>query len=93
MKVGFIIAVVFFYVFVGMLALALGFTSPVIENPPSGLPEWTDTFTWIFDVIGSIFQLMFFQVEEIPTMLNTLIFLPLTIGIFFGVMRLIRGGG
>ena len=92
MKVEFVVGVVFFYLFLGMLALELGFTAPFIENPPSDLPEWTEVFTWTFAVIGSIFQLLFFQVEEIPAWLNTLVFMPLTIGIFYGIMRLVRGG-
>jgi hypothetical protein len=50
-------------------------------------------FRYMINSIGAFFQLMTFQITEIPTLINTIMVTPFWFGILLLAFRLIRGGG
>lgn len=94
-----VIFIVFFMVTISVVAGDIGITSEVIETPerpeaPATGGPWealTALATWTFNTLGSFFQLLTFQ-ADLPTTINSLIMLPLTFGLFYLIVVIIRGG-
>ena len=84
---------------VSVMALSLGIAAPVISTPsvpdpdPGILEGIFQMAIWTINALGALFQLMTFQVGGIPTIVSTLLFVPITFLIFYVVVRLVRGGG
>lgn len=89
----------FFLVLVSTISAELGLTSTVIDKPatpgaPGGggvLDSLTAIVTWTFNTIGSFIQLLTFQ-ADLPPIINTLIILPLSFGLLYLIVVIIRGG-
>lgn len=94
-----VIFIVFFLVLISTVAGDLGITADFIEAPETPeRPENAGFFdaliavaTWSFNTIGSFFQLLTFQ-ADLPAAINGLIMLPLTFGVFYLIVVIVRGG-
>lgn len=94
-----VIIIVFFLVLISTVAGDLGITTDIIEAPEKPeVPESSGFIddlaaltTWAFNTVGSFFQLLTFQ-ADIPAVLNSLIILPLTFGVLYLIVVIIRGG-
>lgn len=90
---------VFSLLLISTVARGIGLTSDVIETPKQ--PETLETsgfldtlgavVSWVFNQLSSLFQILTFQVD-LPTILNTLIFVPISFGIIYLVVTIVRGG-
>ena len=96
MDTKYLIIMVFFMLLISFIAQDIGLTSTTIEPPekpqaPDGVWETVKSaFTYTFNVIGSLVQLMTFQ-AELPTFINVLFIMPMSFGIFYLIVKLIRG--
>jgi len=94
-----VIFIVFFLVLISTVANDLGITTDVISPPEiPDAPETSGFFdaltgviTWAFNTVGSFFQLLTFQ-ANIPPVINSLIMLPLSFGVLYLIIVIIRGG-
>lgn len=93
-----VIFIVFFLVLVSTIATELGLTATVIDKPatprtPGGgiLDSLTAIVTWTFNTIASFIQLLTFQ-ADLPPIINTLIMLPLSFGLLYLIVVIVRGG-
>ncbi len=94
-----VIFIVFFLVLVSTISAELGLTATVIDrpitpSPPGGggfLDSLTSVITWTFNTVSSFFQLLTFQ-AELPPIINTLIMLPLSFGLLYLIIVIVRGG-
>lgn len=93
-----VIFIVFFLVLVSTISVELGLTTTVIDKPaspqtPGGgiLDSLTAIVTWTFNTIGSFIQLLTFQ-ADLPPIINTLIMLPLSFGLLYLIVVIVRGG-
>jgi hypothetical protein len=89
---------------VGFVAGELEITSsviniarPTVSEPSGGGGGIIDAIraalavaAWVFNVLGSIFQILTFQVD-IPAIANTVIAFPLWMMILYTIVKLIRG--
>lgn len=99
-----VIALVFFLIMTGWVAGEIGLTTDVIEPPEQ--PDEPDVgggiwgsiealaglIAWVFNSVASLFQLLTFQVEGLPTEVSLFIFVPISFGIFYLILVIIRGG-
>ena len=72
-------------------------TAPQIPNTPNSTGGIFDAiksvllpFVWVFNVIGSMFQLMTFQ-ADIPAIASAIITFPVVIVGFVSIVRVVRG--
>lgn len=94
-----VIFIVFFLVVVSTVSLELGLTTTVIDMPSSPqtpgrggiLDSLTAVVTWTFNTIASFIQLLTFQ-ADLPPIINTLIMLPLSFGLLYLIVVIVRGG-
>lgn len=94
-----VIFIVFFLVLVSVMAGEVGITTTLIQPPDTpDAPEDAGFFEalsalarWTFNTVGNFFQLLTFQ-ADIPPIINTIIMLPLTFGLFYLIIVIVRGG-
>lgn len=94
-----VIFIVFFLVLISTISTEIGLTTTVIKRPPvphtpgggGFLNSLYGITVWTFNTIASFFQLLTFQ-ADLPPVLNTLIFLPLSFGLLYLIVVIIRGG-
>jgi len=96
MDTKYLMIMVAFMLLISFVANDVGLTADVISppeepKPPDGLWDSVKSaFTYVFNVIGSLLQLMSFQ-AELPTFINVLFIMPMSFGIFYLIIKLIRG--
>lgn len=97
-----ILAVVFIMLLVGIVAQQLGYVAPVITVPDAALqqPWWSNipvigglisADIYIVNACATFLALMTFQIEGIPGLVNTLIFVPIALMMLWLVVSLVRG--
>ena len=94
-----IMLMTFFLVTISIVAGDIGITSDVLTPPerpeaPGGggfFDALLATVTWTFNTIGSFFQLLTFQ-ADLPNTVNSLIMLPMTFGVLYLIVVIVRGG-
>lgn len=94
-----VIIIAFFFLTISLVAQSLGISTELISEPD--VPEAPESegfldalfavVRWTFNVIGTFFQLLTFQVD-IPVILNFIIITPLVFGILYLIVVVIRGG-
>lgn len=97
-KYGTLMAIMLFLVISTFLASSIVGFDPTI-NPATGMSpigdpgdlSVTNALAIAFNSLGFFFNLLLFKVEGIPNFINLLVFWPLTIGLFFMLISLIRG--
>lgn len=90
---------VFCLLLISTVARGVGLTEDVIKAPeqPGSIETGgvLDTLgaivSWVFNQLGSLFQILSFQVD-LPAEMNTLIFVPVSFGILYLIMTIVRGG-
>ncbi|MGQ4876148.1 MAG: hypothetical protein ACP6IY_18940 [Promethearchaeia archaeon] len=89
----------FFIMAVGNLGatdyLADGYNIEPPTPPPPTTDLWTamiDTVLYVFENIGFLFTLMTIDPFGVG-LISTLLFSPLAVGLFYIIIKLIRGGG
>lgn len=107
MKGSFIIAgMMLIYLVLGLVASETGLTEPLISNALT-VPDAPDVnasfldklaatlapIAWAFNAVGGLFQLVTYQSDEVPPLVNTLIFAPMGFILLFTGIKLIRGSG
>ncbi len=84
----------------GLVASDLGFTGAVIEAPT--IPEPDDSgflsgllvpFRFAWSLVSSLFQLLTFQMDGVPIMVQLLIGGPIDMMVGLLLIRIIRGSG
>ena len=65
--------------------------SIIIDNIPS--EESFDLWDDLFGFVSIFYRMLTFQVTSIPSIFNLLIFYPLTAGVLFMIIDIIRGNG
>ncbi len=103
MKASFILAgVILVYVVLGYIAVETGMTAPVVDFAPPDAPSgggslWDKIsavlapLAWAFNAIASLFQLATFQGEDVPPLVNGLIFAPLGFIMVIVGIKIARG--
>lgn len=90
-KVWFIIGVVFFVVFIGIVASGIGVSS----EPDYAIDAPDDLSTWEMIWNGMVFfvDLLTFRVEGVLAEVNLMFVVPFLGGLLYIIVRLARGGG
>lgn len=91
--------IVFFFLTVSITAQSLGLSTEILTVPNEPSAPQQDGFLdalfavvrWTFNIVGTFFQLLTFQVE-IPAILNFFIITPLVFGLLYIIIVVIRGG-
>lgn len=99
-----VIFITFFMLAVSAFANEVGIASDTIPEPETpdapeaeggifggALDGLFAAIRWSFNTIGSLIQLMTFQVD-IPVIVNTLVITPMIFGILYLIIVVIRGG-
>jgi hypothetical protein len=63
--------------------------SIIIDNLPD--EQTFDIFSNLFNFVNIFYRMLTFQVTSIPSIFNLLIFYPLTAGVLFMIIDIIRG--
>ena len=93
-----IILIVFMLIVVSVLSFELGI--PNVSNPDSlgvssdnlaGAGQSWNTIKYFFAIALSFFQILTFQ-TNLPPVLNLFIMVPMSFGIFFIIVTIVRGG-
>jgi len=100
------IGVLLFLTVVVMASSALGVIQPEIPSafsidaPSGGGGGILDTIKgaiapilYVFSAVTAFVQLLLFRVEGVPSEVNALLIIPVLGGIFYMIIRVIRGGG
>lgn len=61
----------------------------IIDNIPD--EQTFDIFSNLFNFVSIFYRMLTFQVTSIPSIFNLLIFYPLTAGVLFMIIDIIRG--
>lgn len=94
MDIKIMIGVVLLLLVVGTIANGVGLTAPLISGPVmQDVPDFLLPLVWAFNALGAFLCILTFQVEGIPPAWNTIIFVPLMMGIGWMILKLVRGGG
>lgn len=74
----------------GFLLTELGITEAIIDIDPDEPPEgFFESAGYVGNAIGSMVQLMTFQVDELPMALNLLLFVPFSIAWLYIILTII----
>lgn len=94
-KYGTLITISLFLILSTFLAMSITGFNPSVDPTtgltPIGEPNFFTILQTIWNSLGFFFNIMFFNVEGIPSFINIIVFWPLTIGLFFMIISLIRG--
>lgn len=99
----FVVGIMFVYVFAGLVGKQLGITTDtiIIPNEAPSAPVSTGgifdaiksvllPLVWVFNVLGSTFQLITFQ-AAIPPFASAFIILPIGVLMIIYIIKLVRG--
>lgn len=103
MKASFILGgLILVYVVLGYIAVETGMTEPVVDfgapDAPTGGGSLWDKISsvlaplaWAFNAVASLFQLATFQAEDVPPLVNGLIFAPMGFVLVVVGIKMARG--
>lgn len=96
-KITLLMAMVLFMIVMTFLAgsISAGATTDVINNafPSAPTGSFLNILGTVVGYLDIFFKMLFFQLEGVPTILNALVFLPISIGMLFIIVQIIRGNG
>lgn len=99
-----LVGIITVYLVLGFIASETGLTEPIID-PRDMAPETPDAsgslwdklsaivapLAWAFNAVAGLFQLATYQSDDVPPLVNTLIFAPIGLLLVFAGIKLIRG--
>lgn len=90
-KVGFVVMLVAWVVFITIVGAGIG----LMAEPDYAMQDPGEISTWSYLLNGLVFffDLVIFQVPDVPVVVNMLFVFPLMAGLLYLIVRVVRGGG
>lgn len=95
-----IIIVAIYFTFMGMMANALGYTATGVNDFTGSISSLDvgilsflfDIIAWVINIVGGYFSLVAFSITgDIPIFIGAIAIVPVTLGMGWAILELIRG--